>query len=126
MRTYWPSFAKSNTDFWGHEYNKHGYCMVEEKGWKGYEDYFRAVLDLHKSTYKDLMTKAFGNTAGTKTLSYEEFRTGVRKVINNAVINMKCSNGIITELYFYLEKNYSPAPSSRFSNQCKSGKLIFK
>ena len=126
MRTYWPSFAKSNTDFWGHEYNKHGYCMVEEKGWKGYEDYFRAVLDLHKSTYKDLMTKAFGNTAGTKTLSYEEFRTGVRKVINNAVINMKCSNGIITELYFYLEKNYSPAPSSRFSDQCKSGKLIFK
>ena len=72
------------------------------------------------------MTKAFGNTAGTKTLSYEEFRTAVRKVINNAVINMKCSNGIITELYFYLEKNYAPSPSSRFSNQCKSGKLIFK
>jgi ribonuclease T2 len=126
MKQYWPSFAKSNKDFWEHEYNKHGFCMVEEKGWKGYEDYFREVLSLHKSTYKDLMTKAFGNTAGTKTLSYEEFRTAVRKVINNAVINMKCSNGIITELYFYLEKDMSPCPTCKFSNACKSGTLVFK
>ena len=126
MRKYWPSFSKTNTAFWGHEYNKHGYCMTEEFGWRGYENYFQLVIDLHLRTYKDLMTQAFPGYSGTTTVTYENLKSAIQRVIPNATINMKCSSGYITELYFYLERNYMPSTSSRFSNSCKSGKLVFK
>jgi ribonuclease T2 len=126
MRTYWPSFAKANTEFWGHEYNKHGYCMVEEKGWKGYEQYFRYTLDLHIKTYKNLFLKAFPGYSGKNTVKYEQLKEAIRRIIPNATINMKCTSGYITELYFYLEKDMSPCPTCKFSNACKSGTLVFK
>ena len=53
-------------------------------------------------------------------------KTAIHKIINGAVINMKCTKGIITEFYFYLEKDYSPSSNSKFGNQCKSGQLILK
>lgn len=127
MRTYWASFAKSNTDFWAHEYNKHGYCMTEEFGWSSYTDYFQYVMDLHLRTYKNLMINAFGNNPGTTTVNYDTLKSAIRRIIPNATINMKCTGGYISELYFYLEKsNLSPATSAKFSNSCGSGKLVFK
>lgn len=126
MRKYWPSFSKANTEFWAHEYNKHGYCMTEEFGWSGYERYFQFVMDLHLKSYKDLMTKAFSGYSGTKTITYETLKSAIQRVIPNATINMKCNKGYITELYFYLEKNLVPSTNSKFSNACKSGKLVFK
>lgn len=128
MKIYWPSFSNTNEYFWGHEYNKHGYCMVEEKGWSGYEDYFTYVLNLHKSTYKDLIKSAYPSYSSTTvTVKYANFVTAIQKIIPNATINMKCSGGYITEFYFYLEKDCStPSTSSKFTNSCSSGKLVFK
>ena len=126
MRKYWPSFSQANTGFWGHEYNKHGYCMSQEMGWNNYEKYFQYVMDLHLRTYKGLMTQAFSGYSGTTTITYETLKSAIQKVIPKATINMKCTGGYISELYFYLEKNLSPSTSSKFSNQCKSGKLVFK
>ena len=127
MKIYWPSFSNTNEYFWGHEYNKHGYCMVEEYGWSGYEDYFKFVLDLHKKTYKDLITSAYPSySSQTVTVNYADFVTAVQKIIPKATINMKCSGGYVTEFYFYLEKDYTPSTSSKFSKSCSSGKLVFK
>ena len=126
MKKYWPSFAKSNIDFWEHEYNKHGYCMAEEYGWSSYQNYFRYVIDLHLRTYANLMTNAFPGKRGKITVTYEDMVNKVRNVIRSATINMKCTNEYITEFYFYLEKNFSPSTNSKFSNSCKSGKLLFK
>jgi ribonuclease T2 len=126
MKTYWPSFAKSNKDFWEHEYNKHGHCMTEEKGWGSYKDYFRYVIDLHVRTYKSLITNAFRGKTGEFVVNYDDMKKNIRNVISGAIINMKCVSGYITEFYFYLEKNMTPSPNSKFSNSCKSGKLIIK
>ena len=123
MRKYWPSFSKANTAFWEHEYNKHGYCMAEEYGWSSYESYFQFVIDLHLGTYKDLIKNCFSST---QTVQYNDMLTALRRRIPNATVNMKCTKGYITEFYFYLEKNFSPSTSSKFSNQCKSGKLVLK
>ena len=127
MEKYWPTLSTSNTNeyFWGHEYNKHGYCMAEEKGWSGYTPYFQYVMDLHLKTYKDLITKAF--SASTATITYEQAKTAIQKIIPNATFKMNCKSNYIYEFYFYLELDTTtPSTSSRFSNTCTSAQLIFK
>ena len=128
MRKYWPSFKGEYTDFWEHEYNKHGYCMVEEKNWKGYEDYFKFVIDLYLKEYKDLIKAAFDNDTSRKmyTITYEDLSKRIQKVIKKANFKMMCSGGFIYEFYFYLNKDYTPSLNSKYSGNCKSGKLIFK
>ena len=127
MRKYWPSFAKTNRNFWEHEYNKHGYCMVEEYGWDDYEEYFEFTINLHLKTYKDLIIKAFPDYKNkTVTLTYEQVTDAIHKVIPNAIFKMKCEANYITELDFYLEKDFTPSPNSRFSGGCESGQLVFK
>ena len=129
MKQYWPSFSLTNTNeyFWGHEYNKHGYCMVEEFGWDGYEEYFEFVIDLHLKTYKDLITKAFPNYSDTTvTLTYEQVVSAIQKIIPKATLKMNCKSKYIYEIYFYLEKNFTPSTDSRFSNTCASAQLVFK
>ena len=127
MRQYWPSFAKSNEEFWEHEYNKHGYCMVEEYGWDDYEEYFNFVIDLHLKHYEKLIINAFPNSSDTTTtVSYDTMIQKIQKVIPNAIFKMNCKSKYIYEFYFYLEKNFTPSTSSKFSNTCSSGKLVFK
>ncbi len=125
MKQYWPSFAKSNKEFWEHEYNKHGYCMVEEYEWDGYEDYFEFVIDLHLKTYKDLIVNAFPDQKNI-TITYDDFVSAIQKQIPNATLKMNCKSKYIYEVYFYLEKDFTPSTDSRFSNTCDSAKLIFK
>ena len=124
MKTYWPSFSKLNKDFWEHEYNKHGHCMSEYKGWGSYKQYFNYVIDLHLRTYKSLISRAF--SSGEPTVSYDELVKKVRNIIPGAIINMKCTSGYISEFYFYLDLNMNPSPGSKFSNSCKSGTLVVK
>ena len=127
MRQYWPSFSNSNEVFWGHEYNKHGYCMVEEYGWDGYEDFFEFTINLHLKTYKDLIINSFPDYKNqTVTLTYEEVKAAIQKVIPNAIFKMNCKSKYIYEFYFYLEKNFIPSTDSRFSNTCLSAQLVFK
>ena len=128
MKQYWPSFSNSNEYFWGHEYNKHGYCMVEEKGWSGYTDYFSYVIDLHKRTFNDLLTNAFPDYSDTTiTISYNEMKSAIQSVIPNATFKMNCKSKYVTEFYFYLEKDTTtPSTNSKFSNTRSSAKLLFK
>ena len=127
MRKYWPSFTGTNTVFWNHEYNKHGYCMVEEYDWDGYDDYFDFVIDLYESKYKYLLKNAFGYSNKNVTVTYSEMQTKIRKIIPNATFKMNCKSKFIYEIYFYLEKDdFSPSTDSRYSNTCTSATLIFK
>jgi ribonuclease T2 len=129
MKQYWPSFSTTSTNewFWEHEYNKHGYCMVEEYGWDGYEEYFEFVIELFLKTYKDLIINAFPNTSSTTmTVTYDTMIAKIQKIIPNATLKMNCKSKYIYELYFYLEKNFTPSTSSKFSNTCTSAQLVFK
>ena len=100
MKQYWPSFsANGNEYFWEHEYNKHGYCMVEEYNWDGYEEYFSFVINLHLKSYRDLIIKAFPNYSNTSvSLTYEQVITAIRKVIPNATFKMNCKSKYIYEI----------------------------
>ena len=126
LRQYWPSLNKPNTYFWEHEYNKHGFCMVEEYNWDGYEEYFEFVINLFLKDYKDLMIKAFPNYSNKSIIiTYDEMKEKIQKIIPNANFKMNCNKKFIYEFYFYLEKNFTPSANSRFSDSCNSGILVF-
>ncbi len=126
LNKYWSSFSKTNINFWQHEYNKHGFCMVEEKGWSGYEQYFKFVLSLYFKNYKDLIIKAFPNKREKIIIvTYDEMKKKIQSIIPKANFKMNCKSQFIYEFYFYLEKDFTPSKNSRFSNTCSSGKLVF-
>lgn len=128
LRKVWPSLNSPNEKFWNHEYNKHGYCMVQENDWDGYEDYFEFVIDLFEKDYKYLIQKAFPNPAKKLLdVTLKEMTENIRKVIPDATFKMNCKSGYIYEMYFYLEKdNFEPSTDSRFSGSCSGGKLVFQ
>ena len=127
MKKHWPSLQGPNENFWEHELNKHGYCMMEDYGWDDYEEYFLFVLDLFVTEYKNLLNKAFPDLENiTINVSYDDLKEKIQNIIPNATFQMKCKSDYITEFYFYLNKDFKPSVNSRFSNKCKFGKLVFK
>lgn len=129
MKKYWPNLKDNkNVLFWKHEYNKHGDCMVEEKNWSGYRDYFQHAMDLYLKDYRLLLQKALGIKKERKivTITFEEIKEKIQKIIPDATFKMNCKSGIVYEFYFYLTKNLTPSTTSYFSNSCRSAKLIFK
>ena len=48
MNKYWISGYHTNEYFWGHEYNKHGYCYNQRKGYdvNDYEKYFQKSKEM--------------------------------------------------------------------------------
>ena len=124
LKKYWPSLSGENEKFWEHEYNKHGYCMVEEKSWSGYRDYFGEVLNKFKD-YKNLLIKAFPSQK-TVQVTYDGMKQAIKKVIPNSLFKMNCKSKYLTEFYFYLEKNYIPATGVTFKNTCNSVIVKFK
>ena len=63
----------------------------------------------------------------TATITYEQAKTAIQKIIPNATFKMNCKSNYIYEFYFYLELDTTtPSTSSRFSNTCTSAQLVFK
>ena len=128
LKKSWTTFYGTYTDFWEHEYNKHGYCMVQEYNWDGYEDYFRFTNNLYKALFKNIIQQVYHYDSKSRVVTvYKElFQLRLRKIMKNATIKMLCKNWYITEIYFYLNKDFSASPDSSFSEDCKIGNLIFK
>ena len=129
MRQYWPSFAKSNEEFWEHEYNKHGYCMVEEYGWDDYEEYFNFVIDLHLKTYEKLIINAFPNSSDTTTtiesVSFDIPIAALCLVPSSLAISLSSVSGNIHAAAAILLLLITTAPScngvfgtNKFTNSC--------
>ena len=128
LKKSWTTFYGTYTDFWEHEYNKHGYCMVEEYNWDGYEDYFRFTHNLYINYYKNIILRAFNYNSISRiiTVSKNILQDRLRKIMRNATIKMICKDHYITEIYFYLNKDFTSSRSSSFSDDCLVGNLIFK
>ena len=126
MERYWFSFKGGNKGFWLHEYNKHGYCMVQEKNWENSVDYFSFVMKLYFQSYRFLLQKAFGNQPRVWELDLDELKSKIQRVMPGINFKIKCENSYITEFQFYLEKDLTPDTKTPVRNSCKKGKLVFK
>ena len=102
--------------------------MVEEYNWDGYEDYFRFTHNLYINYYKNIILRAFNYNSISRiiTVSKNILQDRLRKIMRNATIKMICKDHYITEIYFYLNKDFTSSRSSSFSDDCLVGNLIFK
>lgn len=94
MHTYWPSLAKPDTEFWGHEYNKHGYCYSEEIGDTDYDykKYFAKAQEVfQENKLNTLLTDAIGFGQGECTLSYTELMEKIGGIIGDDTFVITCS-----------------------------------
>lgn len=65
LNTYWYSTEEKNSDFWQHEYEKHGSCMF--KNMSEYE-YFNTALKLYYNVIKLNLAKKYYNPTTKKCL----------------------------------------------------------
>ncbi len=102
-----------------------------ENGYEDYKDYFRDVIELYYKRFKDLIKEAFPEYLLYEDVpvTYKEMQERIKKVYPGAVFAMLCKGKkkkqYITEFYFYLNRDFSPAPDSRFPGKCKSGIMVF-
>ena len=65
---YWPSYDGSDTDFWTHEYEKHGTCAAQLAPLATELDFFSVALRLVEKYNPVPMLAAAGITPGSSTL----------------------------------------------------------
>ena len=87
--------------------------------------YNNSFIGLYKNGYKNLLQNAFPEKR-TITLTYEEIKRRIQKVITNATFKINCKNKELNEIYFFLDKNLHLSPKSRFKNLCDTATIIFK
>ena len=94
----WPGlYSKSDIDFWGHEYNKHGYCYIKRIGKdpkKDYKIYFEKTISIFKD-YRNLMEEILPDTIyGLNNITKSKFKklfSSSSLKLNDSFYNIKCS-----------------------------------
>ena len=60
MSTYWVSYGENDTNFWSHEYNKHGHCYNMRYNKTEFSDYFNFTLNKFISNgFGEIFLKGF-------------------------------------------------------------------
>ena len=129
MEITWPSFMKTDEEFWTHEYNKHGYCYVEENHLSGYKDYFQETLDFFdKAGFETMMQNLFPDASGEVETTLNELKAKIDKAYPGLVYKMNCkgkkNHSVLTEFYFYFDKEFNPT-NVKFSQGCSTTKKIY-
>jgi len=131
MNEVWPSLKNNNyEEFWGHEYNKHGYCYSEKTNTEGYATYFSKVLDLYKtSKFEELVKTAIGVHPGKEvSFSMEELTQKFTSVLGSKFFEFDCifSENVqyFNEMRIYYDLSFNRMNGFSYSSTCKAGQDI--
>lgn len=119
MSTFWVSNTDSNTEFWNHEWAKHGTCISTlEPSCYGSSDYkegqetvdfFNATVNLFKSlpTYTWLKEASI-TPDNSQTYKLSDVRDALSKAHGQDVY-VGCEDGAINTIYYYFNARGSVA-----------------
>ncbi|CDH53821.1 ribonuclease t2 [Lichtheimia corymbifera JMRC:FSU:9682] len=134
MNTYWPSNKGDNSEFWTHEWNKHGTCVTTldpECYGDSYQknddvvDYFHQALDLRsKYDLHAILSKASITPGGSYSVSDIE---DAIKESTGAAPKVTCSGGDIEEiwLYFHVKGKDGYVPTDSVDKSTCSGSVNY-
>ena len=120
MNTYYVSGYHTNAYFWGHEYNKHGFCYNQRLGHdvRDYEFYFKKAKDMFIENnfenifidiYKDTIVpedKLINRTEVEQYLSNKNFSPDTYKIVCTNITNGTQINPHILEIRIRYDLNF--------------------
>ncbi|KAK9825037.1 hypothetical protein WJX74_002746 [Apatococcus lobatus] len=123
MNSEWPSLTGANSDFWSHEWSKHGTCTGSTQ-----HTYFAGALNLNEKYSIDTALKNAGITPGG-TVSTTTLGNALARAwgLQNPPV-VQCVDGYITQIYMCVNSAYQiedcedACPSDGCQNtNCNSG-----
>ena len=122
----WPGlYSKSDVDFWGHEYNKHGYCYIKRIGKdpkNEYKIYFDKAISIFKD-YRNLMEEILPDiTYGLNNITKSKFKKLISSSslkLNDSFYNIKCTysnetkTNTLNEIRFNYDLDFNLLKSNR-------------
>ena len=126
----WPGLYTMDEKFWGHEYNKHGYCYIQRIGKdpiKDYKLYFQKTIDIFDS-YRDLMEEMLPDTPkglhNVTKIKFREFLSKSSLKLNPLQYNLICQKNstsneqILEEIRFNYDLNFSIINNTNLNDTC--------
>ena len=129
MEVTWPSFMKTDEEFWTHEYKQHGFCYVNENHLSGYKDYFAKTLEFFDAQqFETMMTRIFPNATGEVETTYKELKAKIDKAYPGLIYRISCKGSKghlqLTEFYLYYDLEFKPS-QVKFSQNCPTNKKFY-
>ena len=132
MRKYWPSLNHNpNEVFWGHEFNKHGYCYLKKFNFdeKAYEMYFYKTLELFFNfRINNLITYIAGDADDGDYVLPDDFITKMNKQFGENTYSLRCTKyGVefyLSEIRIKFDMNFQIRTKGKNQNSCPNGKPI--
>ena len=138
MNKYWPSSLQNNTDFWTHEYNKHGYCYNQRNQISvyNYTHYFKKTVEIfEQKNISNLLTII--SPEKSQDLVFKYNKTDFVNLVKNktgATPYLFCAKykdmNIVYEIEFALSLNFSYITNDNMvkeiDNVCPDSEIVFK
>ncbi|MCQ2819981.1 MAG: hypothetical protein MJ252_22165 [archaeon] len=132
MRKYWPSLKGEDETFWGHEYNKHGYCynMRYDYTPEDYEKYFqKATTVFWENEIASLITDALGGDEdGEYAIDREDLTDYMDNKYGENTYSLRCTriggDYYLGEIRFRLDLDFNLTTDGKSQDSCPKGKLI--
>lgn len=131
MLQYWPSLNKNHfLDFWGHEYNRHGYCYTYKYNLDGYIPFFTKTLALYEQEkFNQLMKNSFvGQEGESVQTTYNEIISKFSQYLDGEYFEVQCNKKknaqLITEVRFYYDLDFKPINGMKYHTNCDKNREI--
>ena len=128
-RKYWPSLNNNaNTVFWGHEYNKHGYCYSNRIKDFDYKKYFQRTIDLLKEKHiNTLILDTFGEQSGEYKVSFKDLKNKIKNKLGGDYFSVVCKTiskkQYLQEIRISFDDNFNYIKTSS-GGSCNTGKDV--
>ena len=134
MKIYWPGLFRTNEGFWGHEYNRHGYCYNQRFNINvnNYEQFFLKGIEIYEkydlgnifiNMYDKNLPKGDNKISRTKLEGYLKTK-GIERdeyllICENITINNKNYSYIYEmRIRFDLDFNLYKNETEKLKNEC--------
>ena len=131
MDVKWPSYTSPNTKFWGHEFNKHGFCYTTKYKIQDYKLYFKYALNVFdKYSFDTVMKRAFGDLQGEHSFSVQDLMSHLQAQLGDLIFELDCkpvSGGHqhLQEVRFFFDLDLKPTSNYPRRTDCNNNKPVF-
>lgn len=115
LQQVWGTYYKYNTNFWSHEYSKHGICYTHKYNLEP-KDYFKKGLELYyDQDLANLFKKVFPNQPAEElTIKFDEIKKRIDRVFPGQYYMIFCNQRksdkktVFSEIHIYYDLDFHP------------------